>query len=108
MSVNYDWILTALAARLNKPTVQILPQVRNVNLCDLEDTGYYPKRDDAFVTPMARHQPYSTQRPRRNLKKSESKAEEKLRINLLKFEPVIPHICDTSASPRSPASMTSP
>ncbi|CAG8474202.1 5821_t:CDS:2 [Gigaspora margarita] len=41
---------------LNEPAVQILPQARNVNLCDLDDTGYYSEGEDAFVTPMARHQ----------------------------------------------------
>ncbi|CAG8608725.1 26682_t:CDS:2 [Gigaspora margarita] len=64
--------------QVNEPIVQNLLQACNVNLCDLDDTGYYPEGEDAFVTPIARHQPYSTQRPQRNLKKSESKAKEKL------------------------------
>ncbi|CAG8814681.1 3330_t:CDS:2, partial [Gigaspora margarita] len=92
----------------NEPAVQILPQAHNVNLCDLKDTGYYSEGEDAFVNPMAQHQPNSTQRPQRNLKKSESKAEEKLRVNLPEFEPVIPHICNTSTSSRSPAIEPSP
>ncbi|CAG8656828.1 5570_t:CDS:2 [Gigaspora margarita] len=86
----------------NKPMVQILPQARNVNLCDLDDTGYYPEGEDAFVTPVARHQPYSTQRPRRNLKKSENKTEKMLRANLPEVDPIIPHAHDTTTSSGSP------
>ncbi|CAG8514455.1 27612_t:CDS:2 [Gigaspora margarita] len=54
----------------NAPAIQILSQARNVNLCDLDNTGYYPEREDAFVTLM-------------------SKAEEKLRVNLLEVDPMI-------------------
>ncbi|CAG8817581.1 42624_t:CDS:2, partial [Gigaspora margarita] len=102
MSVNYDQILIALAARvetqesrphndnqsngepdyISQDCMSERAPPRNVNLCDLDDTGYYPKREDAFVTPVVRHQPYNTQRLQRNLKKSKSKAEEKLRVNL--------------------------
>ncbi|CAG8833705.1 36839_t:CDS:2, partial [Gigaspora margarita] len=35
----------------NKPTIQILSQARNVNLCDFDNTGYYPEEEDTFVTP---------------------------------------------------------
>ncbi|CAG8844843.1 2792_t:CDS:1, partial [Gigaspora margarita] len=33
----------AIKKQSNKPTALILPQARNVNLCDLDDTSYYPE-----------------------------------------------------------------
>ncbi|CAG8477112.1 22907_t:CDS:1 [Gigaspora margarita] len=59
-------------------TTRIIPQLRNVNLCDLNDLA----EEDAFVTPSAQHQLYSTQRPCRNLQKSESKTEERLQVTV--------------------------
>ncbi|CAG8635973.1 4552_t:CDS:2 [Gigaspora margarita] len=57
----------------NEPDVQsarTVPQQKSVNLCDLDNTGYYHE-EDAYVLPLSRHQPYSTQRPRWTQKKSE-------------------------------------
>ncbi|CAG8756802.1 40715_t:CDS:2 [Gigaspora margarita] len=41
--------------------IKILPQAQNVNLYNLDDTGYYTEGEDAFVTSVAWHQ-HSTQR----------------------------------------------
>ncbi|CAG8837820.1 22967_t:CDS:1, partial [Gigaspora margarita] len=37
--------------------------------------------EDTFVLPLSRYQPYSTQRPKKNQKKSKSQIEKRLRTN---------------------------
>ncbi|RIB27548.1 hypothetical protein C2G38_2160273 [Gigaspora rosea] len=98
---------SSIRNQTNEPTVQVLPQACNVNLCDLDNTGYYPERENALVTLMAWYQPYSTQRPRRNIKKSESKAEEKLRSNSSEVDPVIP-LCRSTVALSEPMPQFSP
>ncbi|CAG8772383.1 24055_t:CDS:2 [Gigaspora margarita] len=80
-----------------RTTARIVLQPCNVNLCDLDDLS----EEDAFVTLSAQHQPYSTQRPCRNLKKSESKAEERLRVTVPDTDAPVVTPLDT-LSPRVP------
>ncbi|CAG8561383.1 10827_t:CDS:1, partial [Cetraspora pellucida] len=69
-------------AKLHLP-VQAFPRPGNVNFCGLYDDGYEPEDErEAYITPMARHEPYPPQRPRGRPKKSESQVEERLRANL--------------------------
>ncbi|CAG8836745.1 4285_t:CDS:1, partial [Racocetra persica] len=69
----------------------------NVNFCGIEvDEGYEPEveEEEAFVTPVARHQPYSTQRPReQRSKRLEDQATERYRFILPRPEaPVVPPV----------------
>ncbi|CAG8598780.1 14014_t:CDS:2, partial [Racocetra fulgida] len=76
--------------RSRTPPTRILPRPGNVNFCGIKiDKGYEPevKEEEAFVTPVAHHQSYSTQKPKeRCSKRLEDQAAERYRFILSRPE----------------------
>ncbi|CAG8720139.1 16802_t:CDS:2 [Gigaspora margarita] len=94
---------------VNNPPVPISTQSQNVNLCDLNDTGYQTEGKDVFVLLLSHHQLYSTQRPKRNQKKSESQVEERLQTNPpIAPAPVLPLVEVTPLPDRPPLALEVP
>ncbi|CAG8822099.1 32955_t:CDS:2, partial [Gigaspora margarita] len=79
-------VLREIANAFRDATIGIAAATsHNVNLYDLDDTSYYLEGEDAFLF-LWLGTNCITPKTTKKSKKSESKAKEKLRVNLLEYE----------------------